>query len=102
MIHVVAVIHAQPGQRDALLAAMHANLDAVRAEPGCIAYQPAIDAPDLGSLQAKYGQDAVVVLETWANLEALKAHGAAPHMIAFGRATKAIVAARAIHILTPA
>ena len=102
MIHVVAVVIAHPGQRDALLSAFRENLPAVHAEPGCIAYQPVIDVPDMGPFQTKYGEDAVVVLETWESPEALRAHGAAPHMAAFGRKTKPMVASRAIHVLTPA
>ena len=102
MIHVVAHITAHPGQRDALLAAFRENLQSVHAEPGCIAYQPTIDVPDLGPVQTKYGEDTVVVLETWESPEALRAHGAAPHMVEFGQRTKPLVASRAIHVLTPA
>ena len=102
MIHVVALVHAHPGQRDALLEAFRENLTSVRAEPGCIAYQPAVDVPDIGSFQTKFGEDTVVVLEIWESAEALRAHGAAPHMVAFGRRTKPMVAGRAIHVLTPA
>ncbi len=102
MIHVVALVNAHPGQRDALLEAFRENLPAVRAEPGCIAYQPAVDVPDMGSFQTKFGQDTVVVLEIWDSPEALRAHGAAQHMVEFGRRTKPMVASRAIHVLRPA
>ena len=53
MIHVVAVITAKPGQREAILQAIRANLPAVRAEKGCIEYGPAIDADGIGSFQSK-------------------------------------------------
>jgi quinol monooxygenase YgiN len=43
----------------------------------------------------------VVVIEKWRDLDALKAHGAAPHMAAFGASVKDIVAGRAIHVLEP-
>jgi quinol monooxygenase YgiN len=98
VLHVVAIIEATPGQRDALLAAIQANLAAVRAEDGCIEYGPAVDHP--GSF-APLGPDTVVVLEKWRDLDALKAHGAAPHMAAFGASVKDIVASRAIHVLEP-
>jgi quinol monooxygenase YgiN len=97
MIHVVAIVTAKPGERDALLAAMRENLAAVRAEEGCIEYGPAIDAE---RTPAKFGPETVVVLEKWASPEALAAHAAAPHMAAFGAATKHLVASRAIHVLT--
>jgi quinol monooxygenase YgiN len=98
VLHVVAIIEATPGQRDALLAAIQANLAAVRAEDGCIEYGPAVD--HAGSF-APLGPDTVVVIEKWRDLDALKAHGAAPHMAAFGEKVKAIVASRAIHVLEP-
>jgi quinol monooxygenase YgiN len=99
MIHVVAIVTAKPGERDALLAAMRENLAAVRAEEGCIEYGPAIDAD---RTPAKFGTDTIVVLEKWASPEALAAHAAAPHMSAFGAATRHLVASRAIHVLSPA
>ena len=35
MIHVIAVITARPGKREAILQAFRANVPAVRAEKGC-------------------------------------------------------------------
>ena len=42
-----------------------------------------------------------MVIEKWADLDALKAHAAAPHMLAYGQQTRDLVAQRAIHILQP-
>ena len=50
MIHVVAVITAKPGNRDAILEAFRANMPAVHAEAGCIEYRMAIDAADFRQL----------------------------------------------------
>ncbi len=99
MIHVVAVITAHPGQRDSVLAAFLENMPAVHAEAGCLAYEPVIDVPDMGSFQAPLGPDSFMVLEKWESKEALMAHAVAPHMIAYGRKTKAQLASRTIHIL---
>ena len=99
MIHVVALLTANPGQRPALLEAVHGNLAAVHAETGCIEYGPAVDA-DMSP--AKFGADTIVILEKWATPADLAAHAKAPHMAAFGAATKHLVASRAIHILTEA
>ena len=44
MIHVIAVITARPGKREAILQAFRANVPAVRAEKGCIEYGAAVDA----------------------------------------------------------
>jgi quinol monooxygenase YgiN len=102
MVHVIAIITAKPGQRDAILAAFRANLPAVRAEKGCIEYGPAIDADGIGPFQTKVGPDTFFVIEKWADADALKAHAAAPHMAAYAAKVKDLVASRAIHVLTSA
>lgn len=102
MIHVIAVITAKPGQRDAILREFRANMPAVHAEKGCIEYGPAVDADGVGGFQAKFGADTFVVIEKWESLDALKAHAAAPHMAAYGARTKEMIQSRVIHVLTPA
>lgn len=101
MIHVVAIITAKPGQRDAILAAARDNLAAVRAEKGCIEYGPVIDA-EFGSFQAPLGPDTFMVIEKWESADALKAHAAAPHMAAYAAKVKDLIASRAIHVLSGA
>jgi len=44
MIHVIAVITAKPGKREAILQAFRANVPAVQAEKGCLEYGAAVDA----------------------------------------------------------
>jgi quinol monooxygenase YgiN len=99
VIHVLAIITAKPGMREAILKEFRANMPAVHAEQGCIEYGPATDAD--GS-PAKYGDDAFVVIEKWASPEALKAHAASPHMAAYAARTRENIASRVIHILQPA
>lgn len=101
MIHVLAFITAKPGLREQVLEAFRANMPAVHAEEGCIEYGPAVDADGPG-FQTKLGPDAFVVVEKWASLEALRAHAAAPHMVAYAARTKDMVASRVIHVLSPA
>ena len=98
MIHVVAIIATQPGQRAAVLQAFHANIPAVRAEEGCIEYGPTVDAPG----GAQFGPDTFVVIEKWASPEALAAHAKAPHMVAYGAKVKEMLASRTIHLLQDA
>ena len=100
MIHVVAIITAKPGMRQAILDAFHANVPAVRAEEGCIEYGPTVDAE--GGAGAKFGSDTFVVIEKWASLEALGAHARSPHMAAYAAKTRDMVANREIHVLSPA
>ena len=102
MIHVIAVITAKPGMRDAILQEFRANMPAVHAEQGCVEYAPAIDAEGIGSFQTPFGHDTFVAIEKWESAEALKAHAAAPHMKAYAAKTKEMIASRVIHVLSPA
>lgn len=102
MIHIVAVITAKPGLRGQILDAFRANVPAVHAEKGCIEYGPAIDAEGAGSFQTKFGSDTFVVIEKWESLDALKAHGASPHMAAYAAKTRDMIQSRVIHVLSPA
>lgn len=102
MIHVIAVITAKPGQRAAILEAFHANMPAVHAEDGCVEYGPVIDAPDMGRIQTKLGEDTFMVVEKWESPSALMAHAASPHMAAYAAKTKELIATRVIHVLAPA
>lgn len=102
MIHVIAIITTQPGQRAKVLEAFRANMPAVRAEAGCIEYGPAIDAEGAGKIQTPVGPDTFVVVEKWESLDALKAHAAAPHMAAYAAKVKDLLASRVIHVLESA
>ncbi len=102
MIHVLAIITAKPGQRDAVLEQFRANVPAVLAEDGCIEYGPAIDQEPKAPFQAQLGPDSFAVIEKWADPAALKAHAASPHMAAYGARVKDLLASRVIHILAPA
>ncbi|HKA41917.1 MAG TPA: putative quinol monooxygenase [Burkholderiales bacterium] len=101
MIHVLAIITAKPGMRDAILGAVRANIPAVRAEDGCIEYGVAVDADGVGSFQTKFGSDTFVFIEKWRDTQALKAHAAAPHMAAYAAKVKDMIASRVIHVLSP-
>jgi quinol monooxygenase YgiN len=102
MIHVLAIITTKPNQRESVLALFNANVPAVHAENGCIAYSAAIDAENPLPFQTAYGPDTFVVIEKWESMDALKAHAAAAHMVAYGAQTKDQIARRVIHILSPA
>ncbi len=102
MIHVLAIITARPGQRDAVLEQFRANVPAVLAEQGCIEYAPAIDLDNGPSWVAKLGPDSFAVIEKWQDAAALSAHAAAPHMVAYGARVKDMLVSRMIHVLSPA
>jgi quinol monooxygenase YgiN len=101
MIHVVAVLTTKPGKREEVLEHFRANVPAVRAEKGCLEYDAAVDADPALPVQTKYGPDTFVVIEKWESMDALAAHAKAPHMQAFGAKVKDLLAARAVHVLSP-
>jgi quinol monooxygenase YgiN len=102
MIHVIAIISAQPGRREEVLKLFRANIPNVLAEDGCIEYVPVVDVPGFGGAQAPLGPDSFMVVEKWASADALRAHAVAPHMKAYAAASGPLVAGRAIHILEAA
>ncbi|MEH6647714.1 putative quinol monooxygenase [Sulfitobacter sp.] len=99
-VHVVAVITTKPGQRASVLDMFNANVPAVLAEDGCIAYEATIDTENAGPMQSAFGPDTFVVIEKWESMEALGAHARAPHMKEYGAKTKDMLADRKIHILS--
>jgi len=101
MIHVIAVITTKPGLRAQVLEHFRANVPAVLAEAGCIEYAAASDLQNGPPFQAPCGGDSFMVIEKWDSLDALKAHAAAPHMVAYAAKTRDMVLNRAIHILQP-
>jgi quinol monooxygenase YgiN len=102
MVHVLAVITAKPGQRAAVLEIFHANVPAVLAEDGCIAYDAVIDVPDYGPAQTPFGPDTFVVIEQWQTPDALRAHSGSPHMAAYAAKVKEMLADRRVHVLETA
>ena len=101
MIHVIARITAKPGQRDAILEAFARNRPNVLAEDGCLEYCAVIDAENGGKIQSPIGSDTFLVIEKWASIEALQAHGTSAHMAAYAAETKEYLAERVIHVLSP-
>lgn len=102
MIHVLAIITTQPGQRGEVLKKFQANVPNVLAEAGCIEYQATVDASPAPASQTPLGRDTFCVVEKWESMEALQAHFKAPHMVAYGNSTRDLVANRVVHILTSA
>src|SRR3954468_21870992 len=74
MIHVIAIVTTQPGQRDTVLQIFQANVPAVKAEQGCIEYEATVDSEPKLKFQAEFGSDTFVVVEKWESLAALEAH----------------------------
>ena len=102
MIHVIATIELTPGTRDAFLTEFRKLILDVKAEAGCIAYGPAVDAETDIPTQARIGADKVVIVEQWESVAALKAHAVAPHMQAYRVRVKEFVKGMELRVLSPA
>jgi quinol monooxygenase YgiN len=90
-VRVVAVLTAQDGKADELLAGWPELAAKVRAEDGCLGY-------DLH--RALGGSNTFVVLERWASTAALQTHGGSPHMKEFGKRAAGLLAGGSqIHVL---
>jgi quinol monooxygenase YgiN len=101
MIHVIASIRVQPGHRSRFLEIFKSNVLAVRAEKGCMEYRPTIDV-DAGLPPQVLEPDTVVVIEKWDSLEALRAHLASPHMLAYREKVKDLVSGVSLKVLQEA
>lgn len=101
MINVVASISVKPGKRDEFIAAFKENLPAVHAEEGCIEYFPAIDI-ELGVPAQELNENVVTIIEKWESLDHLKAHGVAPHMLAYRERVKDIVEGMTLKVVEAA
>jgi quinol monooxygenase YgiN len=102
MIHVIAAIEVKPGKREAFLAEFRKLIPAVRAEPGCLEYGPAIDLPTNIDGQVPERKDVVTIVEKWKSLDALRSHLVEPHMNDYRERVKDIVVEVRIQILEPA
>jgi quinol monooxygenase YgiN len=102
MIHVVATITLQPGTRPAFLDVFRWLTPQVRAETGCIEYQATIDVPTTIAVQEGPRAEVVTVIEKWASVEALYAHGGAPHMTEYRARVKDYVASVKLQVTEPA
>jgi quinol monooxygenase YgiN len=78
MIHVIATIEAQEGQRDALIDAFHHIIPSVQAKQGCLEYGLAVPVDSGLEGQEQSNGSTLTLIEKWASLDILKAHLADP------------------------
>ena len=92
-VTIIATLHARPGMEQALEARMRTMIAATRQEPGCIRYD--LQRSELDS--ASY-----VMIEYWADAQALQLHFDSPHMAALSQDLPELLD-RPVHIerLTP-
>jgi quinol monooxygenase YgiN len=101
MIQVVATIELKPDCRDDFLRILNDNVLRVKAEEGCLAYDPLIDVDSGLPAQGGVRPNVVTLVEAWSDLDALHAHLKAPHMTAFRKASEDHVLDVRIRVLKP-
>ncbi|GAB6190477.1 putative quinol monooxygenase [Desulfocastanea catecholica] len=98
MIYVIASIHIKEGRKMEFIDIFKANIPQVLAEKGCIEYAPTVDVPT-GLAAQELNADVVTIVEKWDDLDALRAHMAAPHMQAYQKKVKDIVEKVTLRVL---
>ena len=101
MIQVIATVELKPDCRDAYLRILNENVPRVKAEAGCLAYEPSIDVDSGLPVQGGIRPNVVTLVEAWTNLDALHAHLKAPHMAEYREAVKNYVTDVRIQVLKP-
>ena len=93
MIHVVARMELNEGALDKMLAIMKDLVPVVRAEDGCITYNPCLD---------KDGNETfLTIVEAWESEEHLKAHLDSAHMAEYREAVKDLRKGSTLYLLNP-
>jgi quinol monooxygenase YgiN len=101
MIQVIATIELKPGCREEFLPLLNDNVPKVKAEDGCLAYDPFVDIDSGLPVQGEISDNVVTLVEAWSSLEALQAHLKAPHMAEYREKVKDMVTNVTIQVLKP-
>ena len=101
MIQVIATIELRPGCRNDFLIRLKENVPKVKAEKGCLAYDPSIDLDSGLPVQGEIRPNVVILIEAWTDLDALHAHLKTPHMAAYREAVKDYVTNVSLQVLKP-
>ena len=101
MIHVIATIELKPNSREVYLPVLQKNVANVKAEEGCLAYEPAVDIDSGLPAQGMVRENVVTIVEAWESLEHLVAHLKTPHMAAYRDAVADYVENVSVQIMSP-
>lgn len=101
MINVIASIRIKEGRVPDFLEIFKANVPNVLAEKGCMEYFPAVDI-DAGLPPQTLDGNLVTIIEKWEDLESLKVHLVAPHMLAYREKVKDMVVDLSLRVLQEA
>ena len=98
MINVIASIQIKEGKVSEFLEIFKSNVPNVREEKGCIEYFPAVDI-DTDLPPQALDENMVTIIEKWEDVEALKVHLVAPHMLAYREKVKDMVGNLSLKVL---
>ena len=90
MVHVLASLRIIEGKREDFLGIFRPFAEMTRQEDGCEKYLCATDL-ETGLPPQTLDENVVTIIETWASLDALRAHLPSPHMAAQHEREKGIV-----------
>lgn len=98
MVHVLASIEIKSSHQKEFLKHFKENIPKVKAEAGCIEYQPCIDLDTEIPVQVKNG-NVVTVIEKWESLKHLEAHLIAPHMLSYKEKVQDMIISVSLKVL---
>ena len=90
MVHVVASLRIEEGKLKDFLGIFGPFAQTVRQEDGCERYLCTVDL-ETGLPPQTLDENVITIIETWASLDALRAHLASSHMAAQQEREKGIV-----------
>lgn len=103
MIYVAATIELKSEEvRGEFLKIFKANVPAVKAEKGCMMYEPTLDLASGLPAQRRVSKSVVTIVEGWESMAHLSEHLKAPHMASYREKVKDMVKSVALNVLEPA
>lgn len=100
MVHVIVRFEIKEGSLEHFVKVFSQVLPDVRAEQGCIQYEPTVDLtdPDV-TLPATPHPNTMTLIEKWESVDALKAHLVAEHMTEHRLRVKDMIKSTEIQLL---
>jgi quinol monooxygenase YgiN len=78
------------------------NVPKVKAEQGCVAYEPLLDVDGGLQIQQAVRENVVTIVEAWESLDHLNAHLKTPHMRSYRDAVADYVEKVTLQLMAPA
>ena len=101
MIQVVTTVDVRPDCLASFLSLLGENIPLVKAEQGCLAYEPMVDIDSGMPTQGANRENTVILVEAWESMDALRTHLQAPHMASFREVAKELVERVSHQVLQP-